>query len=200
MTRGVRTTLVLFIVLGALVAFVAYTNNAQKAAATPAPTNYVWELTTPDVSAVEIVDNAAQKGVALAKDPAGIWQITSPVAEAADPAQGDQAASFVSTMYVRRTLTETTELGEYGLLTPLYTLSVTKTDGTKVSLGIGLKTPTGDGYYVLRPGDTNPLIVSSSTIDSLIGYIAKPPVKPTEPPQETPAAGTPGPGTTTPKP
>ena len=204
MTKGVRTTLVLLIVFGALVAFVVYTNNADKAEATPAPTSYVWEITTEAVAAVQIVDNAEQTEVRLARDEAGTWQLTSPTAEPADPAQGDRAASLVSTMFVRRTLTETTELREYALLTPLYTLNVTKTDGEVLELSIGLKTLTGDGYYVLRPGDTNAMIVSTTSIDPLIEFIAAPPVKPTETPTPTetppitptvpvtPAGGTPG--------
>jgi hypothetical protein len=217
MTKGVRTTLVLFIVLGALAAFAVYTNNADKVAATPTASAYVWDLTTANVASLQIIDNTRQREVTLSRDASGAWQVESskvtsgavlvPI-QPADPGQGDYGASLVSTMILQRTLTETTQLGEYGLMSPAYVLNITQTDGTAKSLRVGQKTPTGDGYYVIQSGQANPAIVLSTAIDPLIGYLDNPPLPPSPTPAETatpaetttPESGTPGAATATPTP
>ena len=120
MTKGVRTTLVLFIVLGALAAFAVYTNNADKAQATPTASAYLWDLTTDTVAQWQIVDTSRQREVTVSRDSAGAWQVesskvTSGVvlvpAQPAEPGQADFGASLASTMILQRTLTETTQLG-----------------------------------------------------------------------------------------
>ncbi|MBI3761894.1 MAG: DUF4340 domain-containing protein [Chloroflexi bacterium] len=189
MTRGTRTTLILLIVLGGLITFVVYTNNNPKAEPTPAASTSVWDMSPKEIAAIQIVDNAEQKDVILERGSADAWRLSGKaVKQPPQPAatgQGELAASLVTTMSIRRTLTETNEIREFGLLTPLYTLNVTKQDGTKLSLAIGLKTLAQDGYYVLRPGDKNPMIVPNSSLDQLIGFIAKPPIEPTPTPTLT---------------
>ena len=210
MTRGVRTTLVMFIVLAGLAAFVVYTNNADEAEATPAPSTYLWDITSQQVAGLRVVDNTRQTEVIISHDDSGIWQVESSKttsgevlvpAQPADPGQADYGASLVSTIFLRRTLTETTALGEYGLLAPAYAIYVTQTDGTELSLQVGYKTPTEDGYYVSSPGEAHPQIVAASALDPLLAMIDSPPVPPTPAPTEslTPE-GTPGIETATPEP
>ena len=210
MTRGVRTTLAMFVVLGGLAAFVVYTNNAEQAEATPAPSTYLWELTSEQVARLQVVDNTRKTAVTLSRDEAGIWQVeTSKVtsgevlvpAQPADPGQADYGASLVSTIFLRRTLTETTALGEYGLLAPAYAIHVTQTDGAELSLEVGYKTPPEDGYYVHRPGEAHPQIVAATALDPLFAFIDNPPLPPTPVPAEGPTLeGTPGAETATAEP
>lgn len=194
MTKGVRATLIMLIVLSGLVAFVVYSNNAEQAAATPAPSLYVWDIASADVARVQVVDHAGQTEVSLSRDDEAGWQVESsqtandsPVLplQPADPSQGDLAASLVSTMFIQRTLTETTEIGEFGLEAPAYSLNVTTADGLDLSLAIGLTTPPGDGYYVLRDGDVNATIVNAGSIDPLLAFIEAPPLPPTPEPEVT---------------
>jgi hypothetical protein len=199
MNRGVRATLIMFVVLAGLAAFVVYTNNAEQAAATSEPSLYIWDLTTADVAQVQIVDNAQQTAVTLRRDATDGWRVASRRTadgsqvlpeQPADPSQGDFAASMVSTLFVQRILTETTEIGEFGLLDPAYSLKVEQADGAELSLDVGLKTPPEDGYYVLKPGDQHAIIVNAGSIDPLLQFLAQPPVAVTPTP-EADGTGTP---------
>ena len=69
MTRGVRTTLVLFMVLAGLVAFVVYSNSAKDETEDTPATTYLWELSSEDVAQLRV----APEGVVEGKDcPAGV--------------------------------------------------------------------------------------------------------------------------------
>jgi hypothetical protein len=203
MMRGGRTTLILLAMLGGLVVFLLYSNNAEPEAAeaTPAPSAYLWELTSQEVARLSVVDNTRQTAVTLRRDNLGLWQVEAnrlgggqalTPAQAADPGLAEYAASLVSTIFLRRTLTETTALGEYGLLAPAYEIEVTKRDGSELALRVGYKTATGDGYYVVGRGEPHPQIVAASALDPLFAFVENPPVVPTPFPTEAaaPAAET----------
>ena len=205
--RGARTTLVLFLVLAGLLVFLVYSNSAQQAEATPAPSTYLWDLTAEAVSSVKVVDNRRRRELTLSRAGAGLWQVKSSKlsngqalvpAQPADPGQAEYGASLVSTIFLRRTLTETTELGEYGLMAPTYEVQVTQSDSSAFSMRVGYKTPTDDGYYVLTEGAVNPQIVAASALDPLFAFLDSPPVQPTPVPTEQPAGGTPEAATGTP--
>ena len=197
--RGARTTLVLFLVLAGLVVFLVYSNSAEQANATPTPSTYLWDLTADAVSSLKVVDNTRQTELTLSRAGAGQWQVESSKitsgqvllpAQPADSGQAEYGASLVSTLFLRRTLTETTQLGEYGLMAPPYTVQVKQSDGSELNMRVGYKTPTNDGYYVLREGEVNPQIVSASALDPLFGFVDNPPL------QATPTVVAPSPGGT----
>jgi hypothetical protein len=199
MIRGSRATLIMFAVLAGLAVFVIYTNNADQAEATPEPSTYVWELTSDQVAELQVVDMSRQVEVTLSRDGAGLWKVESSRvgsgqvvldAQAADPGQAEYGASLVSTIFLRRTLTETTELGQYGLMAPAWVVNVQQSDGAGLTMKVGHKTPTEDGYYVLTQDGPHPQIVAASALDPLFGFVAAPPVAATPVPTEAPASET----------
>jgi hypothetical protein len=54
-------------------------------------------------------------------------------------------------------------------------LGVKLVDGSNVRVSIGDKAPTGSGYYVLRDGESNAVVVSTSAIDGLVALLKAPP-------------------------
>ena len=74
----------------------------------------------------------------------------------------------VESLPVRQTLTEYTELSDYELDEPGYSLILTWTDGREESLAIGKATADGDGRYALRNGDETTLYLITDNLTALL--------------------------------
>lgn len=177
-----RTTWILIGALAILSALAYYLNVNPDAfsTATPTPTASaepatLWSLDTANVLSFSVVDNVNKVTFSAAVDGDGIWAITQPQPGEADQTQLSSLASSLGFLYVNRTITETTDLGEFGLLSPDYTLEVTQIDGSVAKAGVGQKNPAGTSYYVLRSGEANPVLVSSFSLDTFLGLPAQPP-------------------------
>ena len=66
-------------------------------------------------------------------------------------------AAALEDLPLRQTLTEFSDLADYELDEPNYSLTLTWTDGREESLAIGKATDNGDGRYVLQNGDETTL-------------------------------------------
>jgi hypothetical protein len=110
------------------------------------------------------------------------------------------AATSLAGLTVATTVTSTTDLRLFGVVSPTYQLQVTLSDGTQRTAAIGDKTPTGTAYYVLRAGETNVVTVASAFVDPLLALLDNPPIiQPTATPVVTgtvAAEGTPAGGET----
>ena len=69
---------------------------------------------------------------------------------------------------VRQTLTEFSDLADYELDEPNYSLTLTWTDGREESLAIGKATDNGDGRYVLQNGDETTLYIITDDLTPLL--------------------------------
>ncbi len=177
-----RTTWILLVALAILGALAYYLNTNPDAfsTATPTPTTSaepttLWSLDTANVLSFSVVDNVNKVTFSAAVDANGTWVITQPEPGEADQTQLSSLASSLGALYVNRTITETTDLGEFGLLSPDYTLEVTQIDGSVVKASVGQKNPAGTSYYVLRSGEANAILVSSFSLDTFLGLPAQPP-------------------------
>lgn len=74
----------------------------------------------------------------------------------------------VESLPVRQTLTEYTELSDYELDEPGYSLILTWTDGREESLAIGKATADGEGRYALRNGDETTLYLITDNLTALL--------------------------------
>jgi hypothetical protein len=189
-----NTTIGLLLVLAALGLYVLLVQvpkdkAAASATGTPANISYLWTLSTDKVTGLRVVDRVRGSEVALVKDAGGAWTLTSPAGLVTDQAAAGVAIGGLGTLIVDSTITSTTDLTAFGVLSPTYTIEVTLADGSKLKASVGDKSPTGTDYYVLREGEANVVSVGSFSIESLTGLIDKPPVAaPTA--TETPGAGT----------
>lgn len=177
-----RTTWILIGALAILGTFAYYLNTNPDAfsTATPTPTSSaepttLWSLDTANVLSFSVVDNVNQLTFSAAVDANGIWTITQPEPGEADQTQLSSLASSLSALYVNRTITETVNLADFGLLPPAYVLEVIQRDGSALKAGIGNKDPFDTAYYVLRDGEANAVLVGSFSLDTFLGLPAQPP-------------------------
>ena len=177
-----RATYILIGAFVVLAGFAYYLSiNPEAAGTTPTPTtgaptqSMLWTLDPANVSAFTITDNAKQVKFTAAVDANGVWSIIQPT-----PGPGSQETlgampPTLGSLFVSRTITETTDLTNFGLAPPVYTLEVMQKGGATLKASIGNKTPTGESYYVLREGEKNAVLVSVPSLDTLIGFLAAPP-------------------------
>jgi hypothetical protein len=63
---------------------------------------------------------------------------------------------------------------EIGLDPPAYTITLTDESGNDTVMEVGAHTPTQSGYYLRMTGTV--YVVSTATIDEIVGMLANPPV------------------------
>ncbi len=177
-----RTTWILvgaLIVLGGL-AYVLNANPDAFGGPTATPTQggptVLWTLDPASLEAFSVMDVTQNLTFSASVDASGIWSISQPQPGEADQTQLSSLANSLGALPVNRTITETTDLTDFGLLSPDYLLEVKQLDGSVLKANVGQKNPSGSAYYVLREGDTNAVLVSSFSLDSLLTLPAKPPL------------------------
>jgi len=191
-----RTTWILVGLAALLAAYVWYSGRPKGNAAagtetpsvpTPIPgSGPLFDTTAEQITGMWMVDMAANRSVALSKDAQGNWQVTSPTVRPADQTQAQSWASQFANVYVSTVITTATDLTPFGVLSPTYALGVKLVDGSNVRVSMGDKAPTGSGYYVLRDGESNAVVVNTSAMDGLVALLNLPPYAvPTAPPTPT---------------
>jgi hypothetical protein len=180
-----KTTLVLLAVLVVLGGYTYYyqaQKNAPQPTATAAPSMAVWTITADQITGLQITETATGHQVAVSKTGPTQWQVTKPDSKPADSSQLDNLTTTLATLSFMSNITSTTDLAPFGLVNPAYTLEITRSTGGSLKAYIGDKIPTGNGYYLLRDGDKNPLAVSEASLSPVIGLLASPPYMPTPTP------------------
>lgn len=180
-----RTTWILVGLAALLLAYIWYSGRPRGNAAagtetpsvpTPIPgSGSLFNTTSEQITGMWVMDMAAKSSVELSKDAQGNWQVTSPEARPADPTQAQTFASQFANVYVSTVITTATDLTPFGVLGPTYTLGVKLVDGSNLRVSVGDKAPTGSGYYILRDGESNAVVVSTSAIDGLVALLKSPP-------------------------
>jgi len=164
---------------------------AAQATPTTRPTEYLWTLTADQVVGLRLEDRANGRALELVTDASGLWSLVEPGPQPADQTAVTSAVANLAVLTINSTLTSTTDLMPFGVLSPTYQVVVTMADGSKLSAAIGDKAPTGSTYYVLRADEATVVTVNSYGLDSLIGLLDNPPIpQPTATPEGTPAAET----------
>src|SRR5262245_61379201 len=96
--------------------------------ATPRVTTYVWTTSADQITGFRIDDHVKNAAVAVAGDGAGGWTLTEPGPQPAEPTAVTQAVTSLSALTVAATVTSTTDMALFGVLSPTYTLDVTLVD------------------------------------------------------------------------
>jgi hypothetical protein len=178
-----RSTWILLLVFGLLVVFAWVFQRYQanrpdtSSTATPFPTaEKLFSLTNLLVSALMIVDNQGNQ-VDLYRDSStsNNWAVRDMPVDQADKVGIETAISDLLTIQIIDRLTENPPLDSIGLSTPVYTVTLTTTDGRHLVTDVGIKTPVGTGYYVrLNSGPV--VIVDDITLDEVLNFVKKPPL------------------------
>ena len=78
-----------------------------------------------------------------------------------------------------------TELAPYGLQEPEMQATLVLTDGTTITLNVGVENPRRTGRYVQKVGDPLVYLVPTGDLDGLFRLLAEPPYPPTPTPPST---------------
>ena len=181
-----RTTLIMAVVLIVLVGaifFMSGRNQAADGTTTPTPVQYVWEETNPSIGLTVI---SATERVVLKKDSAlGSWRIVEPVEKPADLFAVGGVADSMQKLVATYTLSETTDLQQYGLDKPMtVTVEYSGTTVTERTLLVGGPLTDLSGYYVKTPDSNRVYVIANTVAEPLRSWLTTPPV---EPPTPTPA-------------
>ena len=198
-----RTTIILLVLLVALggLAFVLGGNRGTTPtdSPTPVPVTYVWQEPN-QVVALDAVSGTEK--LVLTKDiTTTIWSIREPISDTADPFAVGNLTDQLQNLQAAGTITEASDLAQFGLAEPQVTLTLTFSDtaNTKRTLLIGDPTIDGSAYYVKAGDKPEVFLVSNAVIQPLHSWFTNPPkVIPTATPllptigptQEVTATGT----------
>jgi len=182
----VRNTAILVLVFAALLVGWWLVENYKPGAA-PAPTTetskYLFPaLAVDNVEGIE-VKLAAGPSVYLFKGAEG-WFLGGMGGERLDDSAVINGASGIIELRAQRAFTEGVTLAEFGLDPPTATIKLTLTNKRTEALLVGSRNPEGFSYYVQHAGDPAIYLVSRYTVDTVLGWVDKPPRQPTP----TPAA------------
>lgn len=155
--RGGRSLLVLLVVALGLGAYIYFVEMHRE----PSGTETKDKLFTIDAATIDSmqVDVPATGATTTLKKSGETWAVTAPVSVAADTASVSSMTSALATIDIDRVVDENpTSLTAYGLDVPAITVAFTSS-GTKHTLNIGNKTPTGSGLYARVDGQPRLLLI-----------------------------------------
>ena len=185
-----RLTIGLVLIFAALAVYTLVVqvpkDNAAKATPTTAPAVYLLAFQATQATGVHLVDRVSGKAVDMVTDASGAWSLLKPGPQPAEQALAATDVTSLMTLGVDGTITSTTDLAAFGVLSPTMTVEIDLANGTKVKAVVGDKTPAGTDYYALRDGETQVVLLSSVGQGTLANLISTPPVVP---PTATPTLG-----------
>src|SRR5688572_32530693 len=158
--RGLRSTVVLVIVLGALVGYIYYLNRDG------APDEDAKERAFAAVSAEDIEEvqsKTADGETSRAQKTDGSWRLVEPVQATADESELSSITSSLASLDMQRVVDENApDLKQYGLEPARIEVSFrTKTDKEPRRIQFGERTPTGGDLYARFPDQKRVFLVSS---------------------------------------
>ncbi len=201
-----RNTIILLVVLVALGAYAWYiTQNpsaiATNASATPSPTPaVVFDFNTDNVVKFQVSDLKKNQTVSVTKQ-GDNWHMDQPKDSATDPLRVTTAIGDLAHLTASRVLTNTTDLGQFGLTSPALEARITLSDTTQYVLKVGDQTPDQSDYYAQKGDDKQVYLLPTFIQQSMTDFLSNPPYPPTPtltPLPTLPPTATPAPGTGTP--
>lgn len=168
MGRG-RSTLLLFLVLVALGAYIYFVESKRPPASeSGAEKTKVFTLDSGKIEELRITSSTGET-TSLKKENER-WKVTSPVASDADEAEASGITSNLGTLETQRVVDEhPKDLAPFGLAPPRVEIAFRATGDKEFRrLLLGAKTPTGGDMYAKLPGETRVFLVSGfldSTFD-----------------------------------
>lgn len=185
--KSTGVLLVVFLVLLGGVYIWQQQETLRAAEVTPtagASQGYLFDIDG-TISGVRI-ERVGDRVIEFKTDEQGKWKITWPEGLQTDSDATASSLSSLAAMPLVTTLEKTPDLAAMGLDQPAYRILVTTSDGKSYVANIGKATPTNSGYYVLG-SSRNVSVVSTYSLDSILGLVDNPPLLQATP---TPEAST----------
>jgi hypothetical protein len=119
--------------------------------------------------------------VEVIRDEQGQWKLTVPEGHETDTDSVESAVSQLSNLSILSTFDQGLDLGNTGLMVPVYRITISLEDRQQINVYVGKATATGSGYYV-RLGEKDVSVVSKYNLDSILNLSQNPPIKSTPTP------------------
>lgn len=160
--RGVRSFLVLLVILIGLGAYVYFVESKRE----PGGEDRLDKVFTVEAEAIQEIAVKAESGERTTLRKSGDdWQIVEPIAAEPDGAAVSGLTTNIASLEIQRVIDENPpDLGEYGLADPRVEVAF-KAGGNEHRLLIGRKTPPGTDLYA-KLGDQPRVFLISSYLDS----------------------------------
>lgn len=168
--RGLRSTIVLLVVLAGLGAYIYFVTWKQPEGGSDAASKQEKVFTSVDADKIDEIKVKSDKGdTTTLKKEGGAWQVTQPIATRADDGEVSGITSTLGQMTISRTVEDNpTDLKQYGLATPRIEVDF-KASGDKDyrKLLLGDKSPTGSDLFAKRNDDKKVFLVAAYQETSL---------------------------------
>lgn len=182
-----RSAGIYILILAILAGLYYYLNNrpqtaeadSKTPASTPETIEYLFNVEDglPTRIRIESKDGGI---VEVARDAENAWVLILPIETSADQGTVKAAVSQITTIRVLDHIQDIPK-DAVGLDNPEFILTIQFTSNVERIIDIGVLTPTERGYYISH-GDDNILIIGSSVLDALLGFLTDPPYLTTEMP------------------
>ncbi len=189
-----KVTLGLIVILTALSGYVYFFEqppDEDQAVDSSSKINTIYNQTYGEYDIVELQINNSQQAahfVRIDETFTRDWRMVQPdllQPEAIDQVWVNGAATRLARLTPHQVITNVTNLTEYGLTSPILTVTLTISDGQKITLYAGDKTPVDDNRYVrLASDDRTVFLAFSFAIDDLVALLNKPSLVPTPLPKK----------------
>lgn len=161
--RGVRSLLVLLVILAGLAGYI-YFVESKKPETTGAgePKTKVFEVASDKIDEVRV--KAASGDRTLIRKTGGAWQVVEPSAMKADEAEASAIASALASLEIQRVVEEKpSDLAQYGLAQPRVEVGFRAGADTKTeqTIQFGDKTATGGDLYAKYGGQSKVFLISA---------------------------------------
>jgi hypothetical protein len=158
--RGLKSTLVLFVVLAGLLGYIYYTNLNPAAGDVPRELAFT-SVNASDIEEIEV--KSADGETSRVRKAGEKWSLVTPVQAAADDSELTMMTSSLAALDVQRVVDENaSDLKQYGLEPARMEVAFRqKGEQEDRRILLGDKTPTGGDLYASLPGQKRVFLVSS---------------------------------------
>lgn len=160
--RGLRSTIVLLVVLAGLVGYIYFVDAKKPASGTDTKEKAFSGLSADDIEQIQV--KAAEGDRSTLQKTNGKWKLAEPVQADADEGEATAIAGALAGLDVERVLDENPgDVKQYGLSPARLELAFrVKGQSEPRRLLIGEKTPTGGDVYAQLAGEKRVVLVNSS--------------------------------------
>ncbi len=187
-----RNTIILLVILIVLlgIAFYSQSQNPSSAVAqsTPSPSPVpVFQITSDKVSQFQVSDPQKNQTVLVVRQGQD-WRMQQPKDSATDPLRVEGAITNLTQLDATRVLTNVTDLGPFGLITPTIEARMVLSDSTQYVIKIGKNTLDSNSSYALKGDDKSTVYLIPVSVSTVLSdFVNTPPYPPTATPSPMPS-------------
>jgi len=185
-----RNTLILLVILAALAAYTYFGEIRKGEKPTPESASTqpaVFDLPQDEIVGLEVTTGDG-KTTELKREAGKLWTMVTPASAQVDEMRVSGLLQGLASLKASRTITQPTDIAQYGLITGTLTADITLSGGETHKLLVGETNPSGAAYYALADGKQDTIyLLFSGSVDELKRLVSEPPYPPTLAPTLAPS-------------